>query len=184
MLGSVLTEIPDRHRWSRARPAIDGQHRAARLANADALGRDREDLGTPAHRPTTHLAGFKGVLQVDGYEAYGVLARRSEVPLAFFWSHVRRQFYELASGGAAPIAAEALARMAALYRIEGEIRGRSAEERRAVRQQRSRPLVAALEPWLREKLALVSQKSRLAAAIRYTLSRWAGLVPVPGGWPG
>jgi hypothetical protein len=103
------------------------------------------------------------------------LAQRGEVQLAFCWSHVRRQFYELASGGPAPIAAEALARIAALYRIEGEIRGRSADERRAVRQQRSRPLVAALEPWLREKLALVSQKSRLAAAIRYALVRWAGL---------
>src|SRR3954466_4641389 len=40
---------------------------------------------------------------------------------------------------------------------------------------RSRPLVEALEPWLREKLALVSQKSRLAEAIRYALSRWTGL---------
>ena len=56
-----------------------------------------------------------------------------------------------------------------------EIRGRSADERRAVRQARSRPLVEAFEPWLREKLALVSQKSRLAEAIRYALSRWTGL---------
>ena len=89
--------------------------------------------------------------------------------------HVRRPFYELAQSGPAPIAAEALVRLAALYRIEAEIRGRSADERRAVRQARSRPLVEALEPWLREKLALVSQKSRLAEAIRYALSRWTGL---------
>jgi transposase len=128
-----------------------------------------------AERPATHLAGFQGVLQVDGYEAYKVLARRGAVQLAFCWSHVRRPFYELASGGAAPIATEALARIAALYRIESEIRGRSAQERRAVRQERSRPLVEAFEPWLREKLSLVSQKSRLAEAIRYALSRWAGL---------
>ena len=60
-------------------------------------------------------------------------------------AHVRRHFYELAQGGAAPIASEALTRIAALYRIEGEIRGRSAEERRAVRQQRSLPLVEALQ---------------------------------------
>src|SRR5215216_5528602 len=93
-----------------------------------------------AERPATHLAGFQGVLQVDGYEAYKVLARRGAVQLAFCWSHVRRQFYELASGSA-PIATEALARIAALYKIEGEIRGRSAEERRSVRQERSRPLV-------------------------------------------
>src|SRR6187455_2255716 len=128
-----------------------------------------------AERPATHLAGFQGVLQVDGYEAYRVLARRGAVQLAFCWSHVRRPFYELAQSGPAPIAAEALVRIAALYRIEAEIRGRSADERRAVRQARSRPLVEALEPWLREKLALVSQKSRLAEAIRYALSRWTGL---------
>ena len=128
-----------------------------------------------AQRPATHLAGFQGVLQVDGYEAYKALARRGEVQLAFCWSHVRRPFYELAQSGPAPIAAEGLVRIAALYRIESEIRGRSADERRAVRQERSRPLVEALEPWLREKLSLVSQKSRLAEAIRYALSRWTGL---------
>ena len=115
------------------------------------------------------------MLQVDGYEAYKVLARRGAVQLAFCWSHVRRPFYELAQSGPAPIAAEALVRIAALYRIEAEIWGRSADDRRDVRQARSRPLVEAFEPWLREKLALVSQKSRLAEAIRYALSRWAGL---------
>ena len=114
------------------------------------------------------------MLQVDGYAAYKALAEGGAVRLAFCWSHVRRQFYELA-GRPAPIATEALARIAALYRIEAEIRGRSAEERRAARQERSRPLVEALEPWLREKLALMSQKSKLAEAIRYALSRWAGL---------
>src|SRR6266403_2384867 len=128
-----------------------------------------------AERPIAHLTGFRGVLQVDGYGAYMVLAGRGEVHLAFCWSHVRRPFYELAQSGPAPIASEALARIAALYRIEGEIRGRSSEQRRAARQERSRPLVEALEPWLREKLSLISQKIKLAEAIRYALSRWAGL---------
>jgi hypothetical protein len=127
-----------------------------------------------AARPIAHLAGFRGVLQVDGYGGYKVLADRGEVRLDFCWSHVRRRFYELAQSGPAPIASEALARIAALYRIESEIRGRSPEERRAARHARSRPLVEAFEPWLRQKLALVSQKSKLAEAIRYALSRWAG----------
>src|SRR3954468_7414693 len=98
-----------------------------------------------AERPIAHLAGFRGVLQVDGYGGYKVLAERGEVRLAFCWSHVRRRFYELAQAGPAPIASEALARIAALYKIECEIRGRSAEERRAVRQARSRILVEAFE---------------------------------------
>jgi hypothetical protein len=75
----------------------------------------------------------------------------------------------------APIASEALTRIAALYRIEDEIRGRSADERRAIRQQRTRPLLEALQPWLRDKLSLISQKTKLADAIRYALSRWTGL---------
>ena len=62
-----------------------------------------------------------------------------------------------------------------LVQVEGEIRDRSPEERRAARQARSRPLVEAFQRWLREKLALVSQKSKLADAIRYALSRSAGL---------
>jgi transposase len=128
-----------------------------------------------AAQPIAHLAGFRGILQVDGYAGYKVLAERSEVRLAFCWSHVRRHFYELARGGPAPIASEALTRIAALYRIEDDIRGRSSEERLAVRQERTRPLVEALQPWLREKLSLISQKTKLAEAIRYALSRWAGL---------
>jgi transposase len=128
-----------------------------------------------AARPIAHLAGFRGILQVDGYAGYKALAEKGEVRLAFCWSHVRRPFYELAQGGMAPIATEALTRISALYRIEDDIRGRPADERRAVRQQRSRPLVDALQPWLREKLLLLSQKTKLAEAIRYALSRWAGL---------
>jgi hypothetical protein len=88
---------------------------------------------------------------------------------------VRRRFYELAAADASPIAGEALQRIAALYAIEKDIRGRGPEERRDVRQERSRPILADLEPWLRAKLALVSQKSKLAEAIRYALSRWEGL---------
>jgi transposase len=128
-----------------------------------------------AVRPIAHLAGFRGILQVDGYAGYKAMAERGEVRLAFCWSHVRRPFYELAQGGMAPIATEALTRIAALYRIEDDIRGRCAEDRRDIRQVRSRPLVDALQPWLREKLSLISQKTKLAEAIRYALSRWAGL---------
>src|SRR5947209_1784374 len=76
---------------------------------------------------------------------------------------------------ASPIATEALQRIALIYAVEKDIRGRSPEERRAARQERSCPIIAELEPWLRGKLALISQKSKLAEAIRYTLSRWEGL---------
>ena len=95
--------------------------------------------------------------------------------LAFCWSHVRRRFYELAAAGPAPIASETLERIGALYAVEKDVRGRNPDQRRAARQENSRTIVDALEPWLREKLALISQKTKLAEAIRYALSRWDGL---------
>jgi len=124
-----------------------------RLADTAAPAREREPPG-PA----------------DGASQVG-----EAITLAFCWSHVRRRFYELAAAGPAPIASEALERIAGLYAVEKDIRGRSADERRAMRQDRSRPIVDELEPWLRAKLALISQKTKLAEAIRYALSRWDGL---------
>ncbi len=128
-----------------------------------------------AARPIEHLVGFAGVLQVDGYSGYRALAAGNQVTLAFCWAHGRRRFYELAAAGAAPIASDALTRIAELYRIESDIRGKSAAERARIRQAKSRPVLDALEPWLRAKLGLISQKSKLAEAIRYALVRWEGL---------
>ena len=126
-------------------------------------------------RPAEHLAGFAGILQVDGYGAYADLAEAGGVALAFCWSHVRRQFYEIQVKTPAPIATEALVRIAALYAVEADIRGLSADERRQARQRRTKPLVDALQLWLQAKLAAASGKSTIAGAIRYALSRWDGL---------
>jgi transposase len=126
-----------------------------------------------------HLAGVTGVLQVDGYVAYKKLSDPNRVGgpllLANCWGHFRRLFYDIAKGGNAPIATEALVRIAALYAIEDEIRGRSADERRTVRQARTKPLVDKLEVWLREQLARLSKGSTIAKEIRYGLNHWAGL---------
>jgi transposase len=127
-------------------------------------------------RPADHLAGFSGTLQVDGYGAYAELARGSEVKLAFCWSHVRRQFYDIQAATPAPIASEALVRIAALYAVESELRGLKPDERRQQRQSRAKPIIDALRPWLESKLTNVSGKSTIADAIRYALSRWDGLV--------
>ena len=124
--------------------------------------------------------GFSGILQVDGYGAYTALAdaRRSETPLdlAFCWAHWRRDFFDLAKPGNAPIAAEALTRIGMLYAIENEIRGRSAEERRNARAARSAPLVRDLFAWLETVLERLPQKGPLAETIRYGMKRRAGLM--------
>ena len=119
-------------------------------------------------------------MQCDGYAAYKNIANAAylgeAITLAFCWAHLRRKFFEIAKGGSAPIASEALDRIALLYAIEKTIRGRSADERRAVRQEKSKPLVLALKIWLEEQLARVSAKSVIAEAIGYGLNHWDGLV--------
>ena len=126
------------------------------------------------------LKGYSGVLQTDGYAAYRSLADPKRVggpvTLAFCWAHWRRQWFDLAKSPPAPIATEALKRIAELYEVEAEIRGNSAEERRAVRQQKTKPLVAALKTWLEKTLAQVAAGSSIAQAIRYGLNHWDGLV--------
>jgi len=125
------------------------------------------------------LETYRGIVQCDGYAAYKNIADAAylgeAITLAFCWAHLRRKFFDIAKGGSAPIASEALDRIALLYAIEKTIRGRSADERRAVRQEKSKPLVLALKPWLEEQLARVSAKSVIAEAIRYGLNHWDGL---------
>ncbi|QYE33770.1 IS66 family transposase [Polymorphobacter sp. PAMC 29334] len=128
-----------------------------------------------SERPLAHLAGFSGILQVDGYAGYNKLGRRNDVALAFCWAHARRKFFELARADASPTATEALQLIKALYAIEDEIRGKDAEARRALRQEKSKPIVDALFRLLTARLPLVSAKSKLAEAIRYATSRRTGL---------
>ena len=127
-------------------------------------------------RPAEHLAGFSGILQVDGYGAYEDLAEAATSRWLSAGAMCGGHFYDIQVKTPAPIATEALVRIAAFYAIEADIRGRSADERRQARQRRTKPLVDDLHLWLEAQLAAVSGKSTIAGAIRYALSRWDGLV--------
>ena len=136
--------------------------------------------GRGSEHAIRQLKGFSGILQVDGYAAYKCLLdpKRAGGPLmlAYCWSHVRRRYYEIAQGGNAPIANEALLRIQRLYGIEKEIRGQSADQRRETRQAKAKPIVEVLRPWLEHQLERVSAGSTTAKAIRYTLNHWDGLL--------
>ena len=124
------------------------------------------------------LDRYHGIVQCDGYAAYKNIAAAAPgeaITLAFCWSHLRRRYFDHVKSGNAPIASEALERIAALYAIETTIRGASPEERRKVRQDKSKPLVAALKTWFEQQLARVSAKATLAEDIRYGLNHWDGL---------
>ena len=125
--------------------------------------------------PQDHLRNFTGILQADGYAGYSKLYEGGRVLEAACWAHVRRKFVDLHELHQSVIAAEALDRIGALYAIEKEIRGRSPDERRSVRQERSRPLLAALHLWLEQTLSTLSQKSATAKAMSYALTRWYAL---------
>jgi hypothetical protein len=137
--------------------------------------------------PVRHLHGFTGILQADAYSGYNELydPSRSPAPVtaALCWAHARRQFFELADIAAnarrgkkapaiSPIALETVKRIDALFDIEREINGQSAEQRLRVRQEQSASLVAALQAWLREQRPRLSRSSPVTEPIDYMLRRW------------
>src|SRR5947209_14551832 len=116
--------------------------------------------------PQSHLAGFRGILQADGYAGFGALYRSGTVTEVACLAHVRRKFFDIHNGNASPLALAALNRIGALYAIEEEARGLPPDIRRAIRQSRAGPLLDELKAWMEASLRRVSGKSELAGAIR------------------
>jgi len=118
-------------------------------------------------------------MQADAYAGFNQLYETARKPgpiiEAACWAHARRKFFDLARLQKAPIAIEAVARIDALFAIEREINGMTPDQRLRVRNERSRPLIADLETWLRERRAKLSRQSETAKAIDYGLKRWAAL---------
>ncbi len=118
-------------------------------------------------------------LTVDGYIGYDILADRKQtnapMALSYCWTHWRRRFIEFSRKTPSSICEEMLARIAALYQIEAQIRGKNPSERAAVRQKLSKPLVYALRPWLETCLQDLSSASDLTRHIKYGLKRWDGM---------
>ncbi|MEZ5787750.1 MAG: IS66 family transposase [Xanthobacteraceae bacterium] len=135
--------------------------------------------------PERHLQSYGGILQADAYAGFNRLydGARKPGPLveAACWSHSRRKFFVLADVTArargkpsviAPLALEAVKRIDAIFAIEREINGRPADERLAMRRERTTPLVSALEMWMRSERGRLSRHSEVAKAMDYMLKRW------------
>src|SRR6266478_3857368 len=140
--------------------------------------------------PRAHLASYAGLFQADAYGGYGKVYEpdRNPGPIleAACWVHARRPFFVMAdlaenarrkaqgktSAPISPLALEAVRRIDTLFEIERSINGRSAEQRRSVRQELSAPLVADLERWMREQRAKLSRGNEVAKAMEYMLKRW------------
>ena len=87
----------------------------------------------------------------------------------------RRRFVKFGQDTPSPICEEIVARIAQLYAIEKDIRGKAPDTRKAERQTLSKPIVDALRPWLEARLQELPSASDLARHIRYGLKRWDGL---------
>ena len=122
--------------------------------------------------PRQHLRDFRGILQADAYAGFNQLYEDGSIQEAPCLAHIRRKFYDLMEAHHSPTATEAVERIASLYEIEREIRGRPPDERRAIRNARARPLLDAMREWLERSLAKLSRKSDTTAAIHYALARW------------
>lgn len=146
--------------------------------------------------PARHLAGWTGILQADAYGGYNDLysAQHKPAPVlsALCWSHARRKFFELADvkgtifkNGArkgknvaeeiSPIALEAVKRFDAIFDVEREFNGLTANARHDARQRLLRPMILDLHDWLRAERARMSKHNPVAKAINYMFEedgRW------------
>lgn len=126
--------------------------------------------------PNRHLADYYGILQADAYAGFNelYLPNRKPAPIteAACWAHGRRKLFVLADVARAPLAIEAVRRIDAIFAVERDINGRTAEERLARRKTDVAPLVAELEQWMRAERARLSRHADVAKAIDYMLKRW------------
>jgi len=164
----IWTYVRDERSWSGADPP----------ATWYKFTIDRKGL-----HPAAHLAGYRGWVHADGYSGFNDLYRSGSSREVDCLAHIRRKFVDIVQSQTSPIAEEALQRIAGLYAVEKQARGRHPDARVELRQTHATPILDALEDWLEAQLPRISGKSELAKAIRYALTRIKKLRPyLDHGW--
>ena len=133
--------------------------------------------------PARHLKNWNGILQADAFAGYNQLYGDGRIIEAACWSHARRKLWDIHERQhrlPGTLAHQGLERIGEIFKIEAQIRGRSALRRRRVRQLRTRPVLDALKSWMSETLRQISAKSPMALALGYALSNWTALVRFAG----
>ncbi len=132
-------------------------------------------LGRGGKYPYEFLKGWSGTLVVDAYAGYdAALAVKGRVT-ANCLAHARRYFDELLKANASPVAAQAIQRIAWLYRIEADARTLSSEQRLQMRKERSKPLWEEMHVWMQLEREQVPDGSAIAKALDYSLNNWKAL---------
>lgn len=124
--------------------------------------------------PKYFLRDYREILLADGYGGYDGVVVGNEITRAGCWSHGRRKIID-AEKVAPDIAREAVDLMNALFRVERRAKGFSVEERLAVRQAESVPVLAKLREKLLDWKQQLLPKHPMADAVNYVLNQWAEL---------
>ena len=118
-----------------------------------------------------HLDGYLGWVHADDYAGYNDIFGAAKASEMACMAHVRRKFVDIFDHTGSATAEEVIKRIAGLYAVEKMAKGKTPEERVALRQEHAKPVFDDLEAWLHEILPRYSGKSPMAKAIRYALSR-------------
>jgi transposase len=132
----------------------------------------REFLGLPGNG---HQPGWKGKLVTDDFSGYKACFELGVTEVGCM-AHARRKFHELWANHGSTVGEQALKFFIQLYEIEREVRDLPAEERKAIRQDKTQPIADALHQWLTQQRQKVPEGSATAKAIDYSLKRWKALV--------
>ena len=132
-------------------------------------------LGRGGKYPYEFLKGWSGTLVVDAYSGYDLAMSVAGRITAGCLAHSRRKFDELVKANASPVAAQAIQRIAWLYRIEADARTLSAEQRLQMRKERSKPLWEEMHVWMQLERRHVPDGSAIAKALDYSLNNWEAL---------
>jgi len=126
--------------------------------------------------PAAFLADYHGFLQADAYGGYdGIyLGSNGTILEVACWAHARRKFYDARSSSPRE-ANQVLEWVQQLYDVEDRAREFTPEERQAVRQQESVPILDRIETYLNELSSRILPKSALGKAITYARNQRAAL---------
>jgi transposase len=127
--------------------------------------------------PGEHLKDYEGWMHADGYAGFEELYRSGRVREVACMAHIRRKFVDVQQSQGSAIAEEAIKRIAELYAVEKEARGKPPDDRVRIRQQKAQPILDDLEVWLGAQLSRISGKTPLAGAVRYAITRLKRLRP-------
>ena len=137
-------------------------------------------------RSTEHLreflSSYKGILVSDGYQSYHTFSEEQSLTSAGCWTHCRRRFVNAIKAAQKDlpeealknsIAYQALARISAIYKLDGSWKERTSEYRMEHRQRILKPLVDEYFDWVKEQIKTcnVLPKSETGEGLSYSINQ-------------